>query len=96
VVQTTNNLSDDNTKTRTAQTKTKVVRKSQVEVTALPSESAESLLRRFNREVVRSGIMKRLKELEFYEKPSKRRRKEDILKKYRASFDKDGDHHEEV
>lgn len=39
-------------------------------------EGVESLIRRFNREVMRAGIIRRMKELEFYEKPSLRRKRE--------------------
>lgn len=58
-----------------------------VKVEARPGETAEQLLRRFNREVYRAGIMRRLRELEFYEKPSKRKQREDkireqIVRKY--------------
>lgn len=47
-------------------------------VTVIPKgdESVESLLRRFKREVMRAGLMKRMKELEFYEKPSLRKKRE--------------------
>lgn len=50
-----------------------------VRVEARPGETAEQLLRRFNREVQRAGIIKRLRELEFYEKPSKRKRQEEKI-----------------
>lgn len=58
-----------------------------VKVEARPGESAEQLLRRFNREVHRAGVMKRLRELEFYEKPSKKKQREEkmreqIVRKY--------------
>jgi len=64
-----------------------VVEDSHVKVKARPGESAEQLLRRFNREVHRAGLMKRLRELEFYEKPSKRKQREEkmreqIVRKY--------------
>lgn len=81
----TNDNTNDNIR-KTVPVKTKIVPKSHVEVTAKPDESAESLLRRFNREVVRSGLMRRIKELEYYEKPSRKRRKEEALKKYRQQF----------
>lgn len=74
--------------------KTKIVPKRQVEVTAKPDESAESLLRRFNREVVRSGLMRRIKELEYYEKPSRKRRKEEALKKYRHEIQEQSEGYE--
>lgn len=61
--------------------------KTLVEVQAKPDESAESLVRRFNREVMRAGIMRRLKELEFYEKPSRKRKREEALKKYKAGLE---------
>ncbi len=57
-----------------------------VTVQAKLDESADSLLRRFNREIMRAGVMRRLKELEFYEKPSTRKKKE---KKMRAQRIKD-------
>ncbi|MBM4401681.1 MAG: 30S ribosomal protein S21 [Candidatus Cloacimonetes bacterium] len=57
-----------------------------MKVEAKPDESADSLLRRFNREVMRAGVMRRLKELEFYEKPSTKKKKE---KKMRAQRIKD-------
>lgn len=57
-----------------------------VTVQAKPDESADSLLRRFNREVMRAGVMRRLRELEFYEKPSTKKKKE---KKMRAQRIKD-------
>lgn len=47
-----------------------------VTVTPKGDESVESLLRRFNREVMRAGILRRMKELEFYEKPSAKRKRE--------------------
>ena len=57
-----------------------------VTVKAKQDESADSLLRRFNREVMRAGVMRRLKELEFYEKPSTRKKRE---KKIRVKRIKD-------
>lgn len=51
-----------------------------VKVEARPGESAEQLLRRFNREVHRAGVMKRLRELEFYEKPSKKKQREEKMR----------------
>ena len=58
-----------------------------VKVMARPGGTAEQLLRRFNREVHRAGIIRRLRELEFYEKPSKRKQRESkmrgqIVRKY--------------
>lgn len=49
---------------------------SNVTVEAKPAESTESLLRRFNREVQNAGILDKLRELEFYEKPSARKKRE--------------------
>ncbi len=47
------------------------------EAKARPGESFESLMRRFKRAVERSGILSELKEREYYEKPSdKRKRRE--------------------
>ena len=39
-------------------------------------ESLEQALRRFNREVLREGIIRELRKREFYEKPSQRKRRE--------------------
>lgn len=51
-----------------------------VSVTAKPDESVESLLRRFNRAVLKSGLIDKMKELEYYEKPSERRKREKKLR----------------
>ena len=51
-----------------------------VSVTAKPDESVESLLRRFNRAVFRSGLIDKMKELEYYEKPSVRKKRERKLR----------------
>lgn len=48
-------------------------------VTVHEDETLEQALRRFNREILREGIIKELKRREFYEKPSvarKRKRSE--------------------
>jgi ribosomal protein S21 len=50
---------------------------SHVRVTAKPGESAESLLRRFRQKVTESGLMERVEQLRFYEKPSQRKRQEE-------------------
>jgi small subunit ribosomal protein S21 len=39
------------------------------------SESLESALKRFNREVVKAGILKELRDREHYQKPSELKRK---------------------
>jgi small subunit ribosomal protein S21 len=40
-----------------------------------PNESFESLLRRFKKAVEKSDILKTLREYEFYEKPSERKKR---------------------
>ena len=40
-----------------------------------PNESFESLLRRFKKAVDKDGILKKVREKEFYEKPSTRRKR---------------------
>lgn len=55
-------------------------------VTVRDDETLEQALRRFNREVLREGIIKELKKREFYEKPStvrKRKKQEQARKVYR-------------
>jgi small subunit ribosomal protein S21 len=45
-----------------------------------PKESAESLLRRFNRKVQQSGVLNRAKQLQYFEKPlSKRDRRQKAI-----------------
>ena len=51
-------------------------------VMASRDEPVEVLIRRFNREVSKAGILTELKKREFYEKPSLRR-KRDIAQKRR-------------
>jgi|694.fasta_scaffold09838_24 small subunit ribosomal protein S21 len=46
-----------------------------IKVTLRNNESLESLIRRFNSEVIKDGILKRVKEKSFYEKPSIKKRK---------------------
>ena len=43
-----------------------------VSVTAKPGESAESLLRRFRQKVKESGVLEKLEEIRFYQRPSQR------------------------
>lgn len=49
-------------------------------------ESLEQALRRFNREVLREGIIKEMRKREFYEKPSTVRKKEKQERSRRAFF----------
>ena len=46
-------------------------------------ESLEQALRRFNREVLKSGVLQELKDREHYKKPSelKRQKNKDLLRK---------------
>lgn len=47
-----------------------------IKVTAKPNDTIDSLLRRFNAEVLKDGILKEVRERAHYEKPSvKKRRK---------------------
>lgn len=46
-----------------------------VEVTVQPNESIDSALKRFNQKVQQAGILRRLKEKAYYEKPSELRRR---------------------
>jgi len=46
-----------------------------------PGESLEEALRRFNRDVLKEGILRETRRREFYEKPSETRRREDSRKK---------------
>jgi small subunit ribosomal protein S21 len=46
-----------------------------VEVIVQPNESIDSALKRFNQKVQQAGILRRLKEKAFYEKPSEIRRR---------------------
>lgn len=52
------------------------------------NESLEQALRRFNRDVLRDGILKELKEREHYSKPSETRRLKNKEKARRIYFDK--------
>lgn len=49
-------------------------------------ETLEQALRRFNREVIREGIIKELRRREFYEKPSTVRKKEKQMRERRSEF----------
>lgn len=53
-------------------------------------ESFESLLRRFNREVLRSGFLAVARRKQFYEKPKTRREKKEeaLRKKFRGELRK--------
>jgi small subunit ribosomal protein S21 len=44
-------------------------------VTLKPGESLEEALRRFNREVMKEGILLEMRRREFYEKPSETRKR---------------------
>lgn len=50
-------------------------------VTVKPGESLEEALRRFNREVIKEGIIREMRRREFYEKPSEVRKREESKKK---------------
>ena len=47
------------------------------EAKARPGESFESLMRRFKRAVERCGILSELKEYEYYQKPSDKRKRQE-------------------
>lgn len=53
-----------------------------IKVTARPNDTIDSLLRRFNTEVLKDGILKEVREKAHYEKPSvkKRRKRMERLK----------------
>lgn len=55
--------------------------KPHVRVEVRADETAEGLIRRFQREVLRSGLIQRMKELEHYEKPSKRKKRDEELRR---------------
>ena len=46
-------------------------------------ESFDSLLRRFRKVITKDGILQDVKRIQFYEKPSERRRKEKIAARRR-------------
>lgn len=51
------------------------------DVSAGNDENFENLLKRFNRKVQRSGIFSDLKDGEYYEKPSAKKKRRDFAKK---------------
>lgn len=51
-----------------------------VKVVVRDGETIEQALRRFNREVLKEGIINELKKREFYEKPSTIRKREKIAR----------------
>jgi small subunit ribosomal protein S21 len=55
-------------------------------VQAKNHESSESLLRRFNLELQKSGILQELKEHEHYEKPSVKKRRKRLESKFKTDF----------
>lgn len=55
-------------------------------------ESLEQALRRFNREVLREGIVREMRKREFYEKPSTVRKKEKQERTRRSEFLKEESH----
>ena len=56
-----------------------------VSVTAKPGESAESLLRRFKMEVEKIGLMEKLEEIRWYEKPSQRKKYEEKMRQQKIA-----------
>ncbi len=58
-------------------------------VTVRDDESLDQALRRFNREVVKEGILKEIKRREFYEKPSTIKKKEKQVRERRNEFRED-------
>lgn len=46
-----------------------------IEVVVLPNESIDSALKRFDNKLQQTGILRRLKERSYYEKPSDKRRR---------------------
>lgn len=46
-----------------------------IEVVVLPNESIDSALKRFDNKLQQTGILRRLKEHSYYEKPSDKRRR---------------------
>ena len=51
-----------------------------IRVAARQGETAEQMLRRFNFAVTKSDLIQRLRDLQFYEKPSKRKQREEKLR----------------
>ncbi|MCH8274536.1 MAG: 30S ribosomal protein S21 [Armatimonadetes bacterium] len=46
-----------------------------IEITVHPNESIDSALKRFNTRMQQSGLLRKLKEHTYYEKPSDKRRR---------------------
>lgn len=46
-----------------------------IEVIVLPNESIDSALKRFDNKLQQSGVLRRLKEHSYYEKPSDKKRR---------------------
>lgn len=64
----------DNSKTQASK------RPVHIRVAARQGESVEQMLRRFNFAVTKSDLIQRLRDLQFYEKPSKKRQREEKLR----------------
>lgn len=58
-------------------------------VTVKPGESLEEALRRFNREVMKEGILLELRRREFYEKPSEFKKRKKSQKERMIEREKD-------
>jgi len=58
-------------------------------VTLKPGESLEEALRRFNREVMKEGILLETRRREFYEKPSETKKRKKSMKQRMIERDKD-------
>jgi len=52
-----------------------------VKVRARRNESAENLIKRFNRKVKKEGIIEEVRNRKYYEKPSVKRRREKVRRK---------------
>ncbi len=55
------------------------------EVVVSPTESFESLLKRFNRTVQQSGVLSELRRREYYEKPSVKRKRKEATKRRKSA-----------
>ena len=58
-------------------------------VTLKPGESLEEALRRFNREVLKEGILLEMRRREFYEKPSEVKKRKSSQKKRMIEHEKE-------
>ncbi|MEX0587397.1 MAG: 30S ribosomal protein S21 [Patescibacteria group bacterium] len=58
-------------------------------VTLKPGESLEEALRRFNREVLKEGIMLEMRRREFYEKPSEIKKRKRSQKQKMIEYEKE-------